>query len=348
MPLPPHSPSTSLIPDGNFDSPDALDGWTNSAGVPLGAEWSLEPDGSGSYRAHYLGTGIDALYYGCTYRMPTQPLPRYQMQVSATMLAEPGMRVSVGFLGGVTTGPGKALDYEGPFNAPGGISIVKTLAGPDWFKRTVQVATTGQHVAKYVTPMVVFEKSSGLDVPSNGWLDKCYLYATKIDPAATTQALGHLTFDAGLTGWALQPAADAGSPTLTASGGVLAIAPSGSQRTWQNVICEDPIDLADAVGKYVGITADFWCNDPAAAGGVTQNGVALGIIAKDTVGGTYAAAPILGCSYQRGDFTQREVWIRVPEITGVTWHVCVAMRVAPGKSAKARAITVRVTDEVVD
>jgi hypothetical protein len=126
------------------------------------------------------------------------------------------------------------------------------------------------------------------------------------------------------------------------------MSPTGAQRTWQNVICDDPITLADAVGKYVGITADFWSDDPAAASGVTQNGVALGIIAKDTVAGTYAAAPILGCSYQRGDFTEREVWIRVPEIAGVTWHLCASLRAATGNAAKLRAINVRVTDTVVD
>ncbi|MCW0208617.1 MAG: hypothetical protein OJK14_16080, partial [Achromobacter sp.] len=128
----------------------------------------------------------------------------------------------------------------------------------------------------------------------------------------------------------------------------LAMAPTGAQRNYQNVICDDPITLADAVGKYVGITAEYWSDDPAAASGVTQNGVALGIIAKDTVGGTYAAAPILGCSYQRGDFTEREVWIRVPEISGVTWHLCASMRAATGKAAKLRALNVRVTDAVVD
>lgn len=348
LPLPPHSPSTSLIPDGDFDNPGALDGWTNAAGAPLGSEWSLESDGTSSMRARYLGTGTDIFFYGCTYRVPTQPLPRYELQLRANMMAEPGMRVTVGFLAGVTTGAGKVLDYEGPFDAAGGLSIIKTMGGPEWYKTAVKIAATGQHEGRYVTPMVVLEKSSGLDVASTAWLDNCYLYATKVDPAATAQTLAHLAFDAGLTGWTLQPASDASSPTLTATGGVLAMAPTGAQRTWQNVICDDPIALADAVGKYVHITAEFWSDDPAAAGGVTQNGVALGIIAKDTVGGTYAAAPILGCSYQRGDFTAREVWIRVPDITGITWHLCASLRAAIGKGAKLRTLAVRVTDAVVD
>lgn len=350
LPLPPHSPSTSLIADGDFDSPDALDGWTTGAGSPLGAEWTLEDDGSGtSSRARYFGTGTDIYYYSRTYRVPAQPLPRFDLQLSATMQAAPGMRVTTGFLSGVNTGPGKSLQYEGPFDAPGPLAVVKTAFGqPGPRRKEIKIASNGLHEWHYLTPMVVFEKSSGLDVPSAGWFDQCYLYATKIDPAATAQTLAHLAFDSGLTGWTLQPATDAGSPTLSAAAGVLAMAPTGAQRTYQNVICDAPITLADAVGKYVGISADFWSDDPAAASGVTQNGVALGIIAKDTVAGTYAAAPILGCSYQRGDFTEREVWIRVPDIAGVTWHLCVALRAATGKGAKIRAINVRVTDAVVD
>ncbi|HEY1036341.1 MAG TPA: hypothetical protein VGE09_15300 [Pseudoxanthomonas sp.] len=348
LPLPPHSPSTSLIADGDFAGADSLAPWSTASGAAPGPEWSLESDGAGGNRARYAGTGTDLYYYSQTYRMPSQPLPRYELQLSASMQAEPGMRVTVGFFTGLSTSSVKALNYEGPFDAPGALTVSKNLAGSGWFDKEVKVLPTGQHVAKYATPMVVFEKSSGLDVPSAGWFDKCYLYATKIDPAATAQTLAHLAFDTGLTGWTLQPAADAGSPTLSATAGVLAMSPTGAQRTYQNVICDDPIDLADAVGKYVGITADFWSDDPAAASGVTQNGVALGIIAKDTVAGTYAAAPILGCSYQRGDFTQREVWIRVPEITGVTWHLCASLRAATGKAAKLRAINVRVTDAVVD
>ncbi|MFN3704333.1 hypothetical protein [Thermomonas sp.] len=348
LPLPPHSPSTSLIADGDFAGADSLAPWSTASGAAPGPEWSLESDGAGGNRARYAGTGTDLYYYSQTYRMPSQPLPRYELQLSASMQAEPGMRVTVGFFTGLSTSSVKALNYEGPFDAPGALTVTKNLAGSGWFDKEVKVLPTGQHVAKYATPMVVFEKSSGLDVPSAGWFDKCYLYATKIDPAATAQTLAHLAFDTGLTGWTLQPAADAGSPTLSATAGVLAMSPTGAQRTYQNVICDDPIDLADAVGKYVGITADFWSDDPAAASGVTQNGVALGIIAKDTVAGTYAAAPILGCSYQRGDFTQREVWIRVPEIAGVTWHLCASLRAATGKAAKLRAINVRVTDAVVD
>jgi hypothetical protein len=348
LPLPPHSPSTSLIPDGDFDNPDALDGWTNSAGVPLGSEWSLESDGSGSYRAHYLGIGMDAYYYACNYRLPSQPFPRYFFEFDAAVMAEPGMKVTVGFVVGETTSAGKSLQYEGPFDAPGGVTLRKYFDAPGYYRKAIEIASTGQHIVRNLAPFALFEKSSGLSVDSNGWIDNCALYVTKIDPAATAQTLDHLAFDAGLTGWTLQPASDAGSPTLTATGGVLAMAPTGAQRTWQNVICDDPIDLADAVGKYVHIAAEFWSDDPAAASRVTQNGVALGIIAKDTVAGTYAAAPILGCSYQRGDFTEREVWIRVPDITGITWHLCASLRAAIGKGAKLRTLAVRVTDAVVD
>ena len=349
FPLPPHSPSTSLIVDGDFDAPGALDSWTDAGGGPLGAEWNLEPDGSGtSMRVHYLGIGMDAYYYPCTFRLPSQPLPRYFFEFRAKVMAEPGMRTTLAFCVGESISSGKVLQYEGPFDAPGGLLINKYLDGAGWYRKAIEITSAGRHIWRYVTPFVLFQKSSGLSVDSNGWFDNCALYVTKIDPPSSAQALAHQAFDAGLTGWTLQPAAGAGSPTLSATAGVLAMAPTGEQRTWQNVICDDPIDLADAVGKYVGITAEFWSDDPAAASGVTQNGVALGIIAKDTVAGTYAAAPILGCSYQRGDFTEREVWIRVPEITGVTWHLCASLRAATGKAAKLRAINVRVTDAVVD
>lgn len=349
FPLPPHSPSTSLIVDGDFDAPGALDSWTDAGGGPLGAEWNLEPDGSGtSMRVHYLGIGMDAYYYPCTFRLPSQPLPRYFFEFRAKVMAEPGMQTTLAFCVGESISPGKTLQYEGPFDAPGGLLINKYLDGAGYYRKAVETTSAGRHIWRYVTPFVLFQKSSGLSVDSNGWFDNCALYVTKIDPPSSAQALAHQAFDAGLTGWTLQPAADAGSPTLSATAGVLAMAPTVAQRTWQNVICDAPIDLADAVGKYVGITAEFWSDDPTAASGVTQNGVALGIIARDTVAGTYAAAPILGCSYQRGDFTQREVWIRVPEITGVTWHLCVSLRAATGKAAKLRAINVRVTDAVVD
>lgn len=348
LPLPPHSPTTSLIPDGDFDNPGALSNWTVSTGAALGPAWTLEPDdlGSGSMRAHYVGTGSDIYCPACTYRLPSQPLPRYRLEVIGSTLTDPGTLSSVGFAVGKTTESTKTLDFIGPYHPTGSmLPIYREFLET---RTAVEIAPTGQHVARFLTPMAFFKKEINLGVPANFWFDECHLYATKIEPASTVQTLSYLNFDSGLTGWTKSPATGAGSPTLTAVGGVLALSPAGTQRNWQNVVCNDPITLADTVGKYVGITADYWCDDPSSADGVTQNGVTLGIIARDTTTGKYTSGPILGGSFQRGDFTPREVWVRVPNITGVTWHLCVSLRASIGKSAKVRGINVRVTDGVVD
>lgn len=330
------------VVDGDFSSPAQLAKWRKQDGSPLDARWTLQ-DG----RLNADGSDLMAAYgYAWRYSLPYMPMPRYDVTVTATIKVDPWAKVRLGVAWGTST-QGDAPTYVDTSPAavyPDEVTISHTFRHAPTLPG---VTGAGVYVVPTFMPVIWFEGESG---PYHAEVDDVQMTITPVSVPTTAESLDHLDFDAGTTGWTFLPDPTGTNPYLpstTVSGGELTVTPTSTNGLFRYAICDDPITLADTVGKYVKLTAEVWCNDTTVYSGVTKGGVMMGICVKSP-GGEYTV--VAQVQPQRGDWTPREWWQRVFAVSpGYTVHAFAMLRsMDVGKSAKVRNITVHVTDNVID
>lgn len=333
IPSPPTG-GTDVMPDGDFTDPASINGWMlRSNNQPLGQEWSIV---GGKLQFHGAAGGYNSIAVCklAKYSLGANPLPRYRVTVRAKLAGEPGVMLAVG-----VTGIGDYMSAPAEY-------ITETVVEHvfEWRRQSTGVTGDGRLIYQDVMPVISIAGPSGSTVLAT--VDDVELEFDAISIPDTAETPDHIAFDSGLTGWTNMPNVPGVTPALSVSAGTLTAETVGSG-VFQYIVCDDPIALADVAGKYVKIEADCWCDDPTILAGINVGGVRLGIMAKDS--GTYTQYPITNGVWQRGDFTQRTAWVRVPtDVTGaLTWHVMVGTKASLGYKCKVRNITVRVTDSVV-
>lgn len=323
-----------VMPDGDFTDPASIAGWMlRSNAQPLGPEWSIAA-GKLQFHGAAMGHNSIAVCKLAKYSLGANPMPRYRVTVRAKLAGEPGVMLAVG-----VTGIGDYMSTPAEY-------ITETVVEHVFEFRRQSTGVTGDGVLVYqdVMPVISIAGPSGASVLAT--VDDVELSFDAISIPDSAETPDHIDFDAGLTGWTNLPNAPGVTPALSVSAGTLTAETIGSG-VFQYLICDDPISLADVAGKYVRIDAECWCNDPTIVAGINSGGIRLGIMAKDS--GTYTQYPITNDVWQRGDFTLRTAWVRVPtDATGaLTWHVMVGTKASLGYKCKVRNIALRVTDSVV-
>lgn len=328
-----------VIDGGDFSDPAVLAAWRQRNGDALGVEWAI----SGGKLRYFGGSSRNAYYYAAHFSLPYAPLPRYSVTVTGKVQCDPGVQVAIG----------AAWGFSSTGDSPNNLSVsdAAEYAAETTITHTFEhapqfagVDADGRYIVTSFMPVVVVNMDDAAVL--NAAFDDVSMVITPIPVVSTVETLAHLDFDAGLTGWVLTPTPSAYTPTSSASGGVLTMDVVTDTGLFTHYICEAPITLADAVGKYIGITAEVWCNDPTAYAGIIASGVKFGYAFKSS--GDYAVASVAS-SFLRGDFTSRTFWVRVPVIeAGMTYHPVITMRANNGYRCKVRNIQVRVTDSVID
>jgi hypothetical protein len=328
-----------VIDGGDFSDPAALAAWRKQDGTVLGMEWSV----AGGKLRYFGGSSLSAFYYAARFSLPYAPLPRYTVTVTAKVQSDPGVQVAIGAAWGLSSAGDSPnnLSISPPSEYGSEVTITHTFDHAPTF---AGVDGSGRYIVTSFMPVISVIKADAAML--NAVFDDVSMVITPIAVPSTAETLAHIDFDAGLTGWTLTPAPSAYTPTSSTSGGVLTMDVVTDTGLFTHYICEAPITLADAVGKYIGITAEIWCNDATVYAGVPANGVKFGYAVKS--GGDYTVASVAN-SFLRGDFTQHTFWIRIPAIAvGMTYHPVITMRASNGMRCKVRSIEVRVTDSVID
>lgn len=333
IPSPPVG-GTDVMPDGDFTDPASIDGWMlRSNSQPLGPEWSIV-GGRLQFQGAAAGYNSIAVCKLAKYSLGANPMPRYRVTVRAKLAGEPGVMLAVG-----VTGIGDYMSTPAEY-------ITETVVEHvfEWRRQSTGVTGDGRLIYQDVMPVISIAGPIGSTVLAT--VDDVELTFDAISIPDTAEVPDHIDFDAGLTGWTNLPNVPGVTPALSVSAGTLTAETIGSG-VFQYLVCDDPIALADVAGKYVRIDAECWCNDPTISQGVNVGGVRLGIMAK--IDGEYTQYPITNGVWQRGDFTLRTAWVRVPtDATGaLTWHVMVGTKASLGYKCKVRNISVHVTDSVV-
>lgn len=345
---PPTTLGTDVLPGGDFGDPADLGQWRNRDGSALGAGWSLV-DG----KLTHIGGGVAAAYcYGARLSLPISPIPRYTVSVEMDVQCDPSVVTRVGIAWGVSTNGGTPNYVEASEAAtyPAEVTV-----SHEWTRVVERASMLGAGTIPVVTFMPYVEHTGALG-GSLATVDNAHLVITEVPTPSTPETPDHIDFDAGLTGWTLWPdptSANPYAPTMAVSGGELSMTVTSEYFTYRWVICDDPLVGADAIGKYIGGPLEVWCNDDGtitdATGTYTFGGAALAVATK-LPGQDYI--PFTAALPQRGDWTERESWVRqIQDETnapGVTHHIAVLMRCSPGKTVKVRNIQPRVTDEVID
>lgn len=323
-----------VMPDGGFADPASIAGWMlRGNSQPLGPEWSIV---GGRLQFHGAAAGYNSIAVCklAKYSLGANPMPRYRVTVRAKLAGEPGVMLAVG-----VTGIGDYMSTPAEYITE---SVVEHVF--EWRRQSTGVTGDGRLIYQDVMPVISIAGPIGSTVLAT--VDDVELTFDAISIPDTAEVPDHIDFDAGLAGWTNLPNVPGVTPALSVSAGTLTAETIGSG-VFQYLVCDDPIALADMAGKYVRIDAECWCNDPTISQGVNIGGVRLGIMAKDS--GTYTQHPITNGVWQRGDFTLRTAWVRVPtDATGaLTWHVMVGTKASLGYKCKVRNIAVHVTDSVV-
>lgn len=338
-----------VVVGGDFTDPGDIDQWKTVSGGALGLEWSLAAG-----KLHFEGGAKGTAYnFGARYSLPYMPFPRYDITVTATVIADAGVQVRVGLAWGVSTSGDQPNYIEA--SAPAEYVLGDTVSHTWRYEVTGTGGGPGfpgvYTVASFV-PIVQFIPDGTL---AEGSADDVTMVISEVATPATAETLAHLDFDTGLTGWAIRPDA----PTnpymvdLSESGGEVTMLVTSEYWKYIWLICEAPITTADEIGKYVRITGDVWCNDPTMVGPVDNSfpsgGVTFGLAVKLPTGDY---VPTAAGFAERGDWTQREIWTRVgadeTSAPGITYHAAVLMQATPGKTCKVRNLAVEVTDAAVD
>ena len=334
--------------DGAFDDPSALAAWRDRLGAPLGADWVVT-DG----KAQFTGRVGDAYGYRWRMSLPSQSFPRYAVTVTAKQQSSLGQLASIGIAWGLNTNPATGAEAPNYIEASAPDSYAEETTVTHTWTRIIQAASMSPYgFYTHVNFMPFVRFSDPYDRISVGKIDDVTMTVAEVPVDMTPVTLDHIDFDAGLTGWYVRPdpsMADPDWPDLSTADGAIVMHSHHVLKTFRDLYGEDPIDLADAAGKYVKIVADVWCDDPSVdARGITTGGAHMFLASKTTSNG-YALNGLYVA--QRGDWTRRTWWWRVQGAPGgdlESWHVCTQMRAANGYTVKVKIISVEVTDEVQD
>lgn len=331
---------SNLIPVGDFSAPGDLDDWKNPDESDLSG-WTIV-----SGAANYSGTGPSkAVYFPARYRMSPQPFPRYSVSLTGDLRCDADAAVAIGMIVGYNTaGDVPTVIYTStPATYATSTPVTHTF---DFKQQDVQV--TGDNVWMYpsAAPVLYAYSETGASITAD--FDNITMEITEVVTPVTTQTLAHLDFASGLTGWTVWPVGVGAAVPRVEAGELILEASADMARTW--VVNDDPISLADELNKYVHVTAEAWCNDPTTRAGITQCGVALGIIYRSPEG-AYGWPGSIG-AYERGDWTEREVWKRQGHptaniVAGWTAHLCIGLYCTRGHASKVRGLSVEVTDSAV-
>lgn len=332
---------TNLIPGGDFADPADLDDWALSDESAL-TGWTIV-----SGKAHYAGTGASkAVYFPARYRMSPHPLPRYTVTLSADVSCSAGATVAIGVMVGYSSSNDTllVLNTSTPTNYASSTPITHTF---DYKVEDAQVTVKNQWVIPNAAPVMYVYDDSGAPVTAD--FDNVTFEIAEVATPVTSQTLTNLDFASGLTGWTVYPSG-VGTVQPTASGGVLTLDTTTATAKFCLVANDDPIDLADELNKYIHIEGEAWCNDPSTEVGVPYGGVSFGIVYRSP-DGVYSW-PGNVQAYERGDWTDREVWKRQSQptenlVAGWTAHLCIGLRCKAGYASKVRSLAVEVTDSAV-
>lgn len=258
--------------------------------------------------------------------MPHLPFPRYDVTITADIQTLSGTYASIGFAGH-TGDPAEYLSDT---------SVVFSYS----YAQTYNTTTI-----PLMLPTIMFSGPSLL----TGWIDNVKVELEEIAEAVTAETPDHIDFDSGLTGWTAYPPGDVDIFDLAVSGGEVSHSFLTTYADRRILYCDDPLTLADAIGKYIHVFGEVWCDDPSVSGGITTGGASFGVVVRNSTTGELIAPFIHFGQPERGDWTDRENWVRKhTDTAGLEFHVAVLLTAAPGYAVKVRNIGVEVTDSVVD
>lgn len=351
MPYPIPAPTVfglDVIDDGDFTDPASLAGWRDRLGNPLASDWEVTAG-----KAQYSGSAGTAYGYAWRMSISPQPFPRYSITVTAKVQTTGGQTARVGVAWGTNTSIEPGSDVPNNIEADAAASyLTETTVSYTWeLQRQFEFITAFLYYGHVnFMPVVQFAELDG--APEVGTVDDATMAIAEVPVPTTPIPLDHLDFDTGLADWELWPApSNPYAATVTAAGGELSMIPTHELAKFANAYCVAPIDaaVADAVGKYIVIEAEVWCNDPSVDLRGRTSGGAHMYLAPNTITDGYAKNSVYVA--QRGDWTVRRWWYRistVPSGSLLSYHVCAQMRCALGYSVKVRNITAAITDSVMD
>ena len=314
---------------GDFADQSALNQWTGSnGGVLIG--WTI--DGG---RAKYYGLQNQ---YSYAYLRPVQlrmshmPFPRYSVTITADVQTLAGTNASIGF----EQGGSAPAEY-----------LSSTHVSYTFVYSRERPGITG--VGAYVVPTMLPKLSVTGDGVLSAWFDNVEVEITEISPACTTETIINGDLASGMTGISAWPADNPAYFDMSVSGGELSHRFLSTVAPTRVVWWDDPLTLADAVGKYIHHQGEVLCTDPTVASGITTGGAAFGIVVVDVATGEPVSPLSMFGLPERGDWTAREAWVRQHiDNPAYTIHKGVLLRAAPGYVVKIRNSTVETTDSVID
>lgn len=346
IPFPTASGSDEIGPDGDFSNPTALAAWTQQNGQPLDpAKWTTVGG-----RAQCDATLLNqAFYRGAEQQMPWLQFPRYVVEVSGYLQTEAGVTASIGVA--------RDINFQGGGPVGGGFQsapaeyLVETLVTYQYLlaEEYPGVTPSNSFVTHTIMPMI--EHNGGI-LGGLATFKDVAMTVVPVPFAETEHFPDHLDLDEGLEGWGIFPGL-AGNPFgVTASGGVVTMAPTLAYATECVVYCKTPLVGLDEVGKYAHMLAEVLSNDPtiltSSLGLSTSGGVALGLITRNEAGEVFGRTFF---AYERGDWTDREAFVRcylANGVAGYTQHWAARMKAAPGRVAKFRNPRLFITDDPQD
>ena len=346
---------SDVIDGGDFADAGDIANWRAADGSALDSRWSIV-DG----RLCYYGIGTAAAFYWPSRRtLALDLVPRYSFTVTADVQSDAGAKAQIGIGRGFSTAGGRlsGMDPGGTLDA--GITSTGDIAAAEYGEITSISVTASEARGSYgvtgdllvVVQIVAACVQASVDGagPARVYFDNVAMTVTENAPATSPATITNLDFSSGLTGWVqFPPEAIAHSPAPTVSSGEVTFTPVTSYGVHKYLINTDPITDLDTLDKWVKFAAETWSDDPTVYAGIVQNGVSLSFAVSTDGGATYNYTGWAN-RVERGDWTDREWWMRQPFYTpGVTFHVCVLFKAALGYSAKVRNIAVHVTDNVID
>lgn len=313
---------------GQFPDAAALALWTGAnGGVLIG--WAIDAG-----RAKYNGTQSQysiAYYRPGELRMSHLAFDRYSVTITADVQTLAGTFASIGFDQAMST-PTEYLS-----STPVSFTFVYERERPG-------VTAAGA----YVVPTMVPKLAVTGDGLLTAWFENVEVEITEITPAVTVDTVTNGDLSSGLTGISAWPADDPASFEMSVAGGELThrfLAPGLRRVVWW----DDPLTLADAVGKYIHHALDVNCNDSTVVAGMTTGGASPGIVIVEVATGL----PVSPLAYfgppERGDWTAREAWVRQHiDDPAYTFHKAAMLTCGEGFFVKIRNSVVEVTDSVID
>jgi len=346
IPFPTATGADEIGADGDFTNPTALAAWTQQNGQPLDpAKWTTVGG-----RAQCDATLLNrAFYRAAEQTMPWLPFPRYVVEVSGYLQTEAGVTASIGV----------GRDFSSQAGGPGGGGsqsepaeyLVETLVSYQYALALQQpsVLVNNQYLTHTIMPMI--EHNGGI-LGGVATFKDVAMTVVPVPFAETEHFPDHLDLDEGLEGWGIFPDVAGNIFGVTASGGVVTMAPTLAYATECVVYCKTPLVGLDEVGKYAHLLAEVLSTDPSTAistlGIAVTGGVALGLITMDE------NEQVIGRFFgpqERGDWTQREAFNRAflaNGTAGITLHWAARMKAAAGRVAKFRNPRLFITDDAQD